>query len=267
MNVTQVTVGYGMTYSLPDYANVKPSITLTAEVEGPDAVYNVINDLTRLAKQHVHDQVDEALEEAGQSPKFYTGPLYVVYEWVQRDALVILEESPDGRKSPVTLPGSYRRRMGNPQRYTAVIDRARRMAKPGQEILDVIDEGQAAAVQEWWDSRTWYKALWVQGRDHRLMVCMPHTLVDQAQETWPNHLIQQVWDDGIALSGMERDALVDRLTDDLDVRLADILIVSNLEELAAALEQEEAGETSTVQEYDDEYPHDEADDEPEDEDF
>ena len=36
MKITQVTVSYGETQSLPEYSNVKPHLSLTAEIEPQD---------------------------------------------------------------------------------------------------------------------------------------------------------------------------------------------------------------------------------------
>lgn len=76
MNITQITVGWSETCSLPEYNNVKPSVSLTADIapgEDPQATVNI---LLAECKRICREQVDEALESCGRQPRHYTGPRY-----------------------------------------------------------------------------------------------------------------------------------------------------------------------------------------------
>ncbi len=87
MNITQITVSYGETQSLPEYSNVKPSLTLTAvlsENEDAAAVYAALWEEARTA---VHAQIDDALERNGKPAKYDPAPRYQVLRtyWNQWD--------------------------------------------------------------------------------------------------------------------------------------------------------------------------------------
>jgi len=69
MRITQVTVSYGETQSLPEYSNVKPQLSLTAELEpgdNPDAAKAA---LWATAIADVREQIDLALEAIGRPAK------------------------------------------------------------------------------------------------------------------------------------------------------------------------------------------------------
>ena len=78
MKITQITVSYGETQSLPEYSNVKPNLTLTATIDEGDDVAAVEAELWALVKAHVHEQVDLALEGSGKAAKHSTEPRYQV---------------------------------------------------------------------------------------------------------------------------------------------------------------------------------------------
>ena len=78
MNITQITVSYGETQSLPEYSNTKPSITLTAVLnDGEDAV-TIEAELWNQAKAAVREQIDLALEVNNIPAKYSTDPRYQV---------------------------------------------------------------------------------------------------------------------------------------------------------------------------------------------
>jgi hypothetical protein len=78
MNITQITVSYGETASLPEYSNVKPAITLTATLDESDLFDTVEAILWAQAKRSVHDQVDLALEANDKPAKYSADPRYQV---------------------------------------------------------------------------------------------------------------------------------------------------------------------------------------------
>jgi hypothetical protein len=78
MKITTVTVSYGQTQSLPEYSNVKPSITLTAEVEEGEDREQVKAQLKAEAQAFVHEAIDEALEADGRPAKYSSEPRYKV---------------------------------------------------------------------------------------------------------------------------------------------------------------------------------------------
>jgi hypothetical protein len=65
MIITQISVSYGETQSLPDYCNVKPGITLTAFVEAGESAEAVEAALWKFAKEAVQTHIDSALEDHG----------------------------------------------------------------------------------------------------------------------------------------------------------------------------------------------------------
>lgn len=99
MKITQITVGYGETQSLPEYCNVKPSITLTAALEDGEDEAVARQQLMALARRAVHEEVDNALEDAGRKTKYYQGPTYQVF---YSTALEIYVVAPDGARQPNT---------------------------------------------------------------------------------------------------------------------------------------------------------------------
>lgn len=78
MLITQVSVTYGGTQSLPEYSNAKVSITLTATVEQGEIVGDVEAALWEWARQSVQAQIDAALEANGRAAKYSAEPRYQV---------------------------------------------------------------------------------------------------------------------------------------------------------------------------------------------
>lgn len=87
MNITQITVSYGETQSLPEYSNVKPAITLTAVLNDSEDAAAIEADLWRTAKAAVREQIDLALEANGKAAKWSDEPRYQVMQtyWNQWD--------------------------------------------------------------------------------------------------------------------------------------------------------------------------------------
>ena len=78
MHITQITVSYGETQSLPEYSNVKPSLTLTATIDADDDPAVVEAQLWQLAKDSVHAQIDMALEANDRAAKYDPAPRYQI---------------------------------------------------------------------------------------------------------------------------------------------------------------------------------------------
>ena len=78
MNITQVTVGWQQTQSLPSYSNIKPSLSLTAQLSDGDNVDLVIEQLRNQARGFVEAQIDDALEANEQPAKYSLDARYDV---------------------------------------------------------------------------------------------------------------------------------------------------------------------------------------------
>jgi len=87
MHITQITVSYGETQSLPEYSNVKPNLTITATLDEGDSPGEVEQLLWNEAKAAVHAQIDFALEANGKPAKYDPAPRYQVLRtyWNQWD--------------------------------------------------------------------------------------------------------------------------------------------------------------------------------------
>lgn len=102
MNITQITVSYGETQSLPEYSNVKPNLTLTAVLQDGDDPAEVEALLWSHAKAAVREQIDQALEGSGKAAKYDPAPRYQVMKtyrdrWADRG-------KPKAPKIAVILP-------------------------------------------------------------------------------------------------------------------------------------------------------------------
>lgn len=78
MKLTQITVSYGATQSLPEYSNCKPLISLTATLDESDDPAEVEALLKAHAKASIHEQIDDALELNGLAAKYSHEPRYQV---------------------------------------------------------------------------------------------------------------------------------------------------------------------------------------------
>ena len=87
MKLLTITVSYGQTQSLPEYSNVKPSLTLTAQLDEGDDPAAVETFLWQQTKAAVFEQIDQALEGAGMAAKHdQTSPRYQVLRTRRRDS-------------------------------------------------------------------------------------------------------------------------------------------------------------------------------------
>jgi hypothetical protein len=87
MILTQITVSYGGTQSLPEYSNTKVNISLTATIDPDDDPADVERVLWEHAKESAHAQIDAALEANGKAAKYDPAPRYQVMQtyWSQWD--------------------------------------------------------------------------------------------------------------------------------------------------------------------------------------
>lgn len=103
MKLTQITVSYGLTQSLPEYCNVKPSATFTATLEEGDDAYEVESQLWDLARHAVHQQVDAALEANDMAAKYDPSSRYQVMR-TAHDRYRRPDDPPNPPKLLVILP-------------------------------------------------------------------------------------------------------------------------------------------------------------------
>lgn len=125
MNITQITVSYGETQSLPEYSNVKPNLTITATLDEGDSPGETEQLLWNQAKAAVREQIDLALEANGKAAKWSDEPRYQVmqtywHEWDHRG-----EEKPP--QYVIILPNEI-----NPERDAY----AQRLVHAGNSIGD-----------------------------------------------------------------------------------------------------------------------------------
>ena len=87
MNITQITVSYGETQSLPEYSNVKPNLTITTTLNDGDDPTESETLLWQHVKSAVREQIDQALEANGKAAKWSDAPRYQVMQtyWSQYD--------------------------------------------------------------------------------------------------------------------------------------------------------------------------------------
>lgn len=108
MKITRVSVEVRETVSLPGYANVSRGVTITAKIGG-FGFEEAHGRIQKQAEKLAHRQIDDALEEAGEPPKYFDGQRYSpVSCWRTGDSAVV----PSGY---VALPegwGTVRTRTG-----------------------------------------------------------------------------------------------------------------------------------------------------------
>jgi hypothetical protein len=125
MKITEIKVRYGRTHSLTNYANVRPEVEYTVELGDDDQNMDriTVNDLMTQAKEFVHKEIDRALEDNYQPPKFYTGPRFKAGFSHIREAIAIV---PQETELP---PDFYYRPSAEQMRLIIIEEIAREMAK------------------------------------------------------------------------------------------------------------------------------------------
>lgn len=90
MQITEITVTYQETANLGNYSNVKPMVTLRATIESGDTPEIMQLVLLDQARKAVQDQIDQALEQDGQAPKYSTDPRFDVLTYYPEKLLFIV---------------------------------------------------------------------------------------------------------------------------------------------------------------------------------
>ena len=84
MNITSITVSYNRTQNLENYSNVRPGLTLTAELDEFDDPDDIRQQLLCQARGFVEEACDQALEAEGQAAKFSNEPRFTVWSVAAR---------------------------------------------------------------------------------------------------------------------------------------------------------------------------------------
>jgi len=105
VKIIQITVSYGETQSLPEYSNVKPSLTLTATLDEGDNPAAVEATLWDLARASVHAQIDTALERNDRPAKYDPVERYQVL-MTYWDRYSRPKDAPEPPKLVVILPNT-----------------------------------------------------------------------------------------------------------------------------------------------------------------
>ena len=127
MKIKTVEVTYGETCSLPEYSNVKVAVTVSADLEEGDSLDSVQGTLMLVAKHYVRNEIDDALEDSGRSPKHDTDELFQIFRPNYTDRWRII--APDGTK----IPGHY---YSMAMRFPAIQKKVDKyMAKEGGKVF------------------------------------------------------------------------------------------------------------------------------------
>lgn len=76
MRITEITVSYEATESLPDYSNVRPGLRLTAVLDETDDYIATRLSLLAEARFVVEAEIDRTLIACGKAPRYYAGPRF-----------------------------------------------------------------------------------------------------------------------------------------------------------------------------------------------
>jgi hypothetical protein len=176
MLVTSVTVSFQETHSLPEYCNVKPMLSLTAQIGEEDAA-DVIAALTQQVQAYVHGEIDAALERVGKAAVYDTESERVdLYLWHVLGGVVLL------------LPHD-----ANTQ-----LHRRRSKEFPGRvETLTVPVFDGFAESQNQRHERAWNLAQRYAQREGVLVLDWSHLFWIDAED-YPETVIDRMWDELIA---------------------------------------------------------------------
>lgn len=89
LTITEIRVSWAETTSLPEYNNVKPALSLTAQLDeddDPEVVYRALMDRCRV---FVQEEVDCALERAGKSARYSPEPRFDVFSFSFEHVMLI----------------------------------------------------------------------------------------------------------------------------------------------------------------------------------
>lgn len=109
MTITQLTVSFKRTQSLPGYCNVSSGLTVTAEVPADEDHLVVEQRLHSELEQTINDWIDAALEQAGQPARFSADPRYDLLWWRSAElALIVPHISSMQHDTLQSLPGNWK---------------------------------------------------------------------------------------------------------------------------------------------------------------
>ena len=94
MKCTEIRVTFGYTYNLGDYSNIRPEVSLTAELN--DDLQDALNHLYETARGNCHRMIDDALEAEGKPAHFSPEPRFIAY--TARDEKLTIIVSQDSFK-------------------------------------------------------------------------------------------------------------------------------------------------------------------------
>lgn len=92
MIVKHVKVKMGMTQNLGDYTNCRPEIEFEAEISQHDNLPLVVDRLSLMAVEKLHQIIDDELEQRGRVAMYHEGDFYHVYCNDSRKCIVVVEE-------------------------------------------------------------------------------------------------------------------------------------------------------------------------------
>lgn len=111
--ITQLTVSFKRTQSLPGYCNVSSGLTVTADVSADEDPLVVEQRLRSELEQSVDDWIDAALEQAGQPARFSTAPRYDLLWWRSAELPIIAPHIPPMHRDELqSLPGDWKYYIG-----------------------------------------------------------------------------------------------------------------------------------------------------------
>jgi hypothetical protein len=109
MNIREISVGWSELVSLPGRCNVRPSLGYTAIVEEGESADEVRSELLKQVKTLVRAEIDMALEQHNESPKYYDGPRFQVLYSDRCKAVVIMPDDTN------VWPETFVHRWGSPR--------------------------------------------------------------------------------------------------------------------------------------------------------
>jgi hypothetical protein len=134
--IKEIRVSYKETCSMPNYNNVSVEVGYTLDLSDEEYAPDGEAALIEVAKKSVQKQIDDTLEENGQSPKYSTDPRFSVLFNPSLRAVAVV---PAGSTIPT---GDYTGTMSVPNRlrYTATLAGAQRFANQrGYTLYDCAD--------------------------------------------------------------------------------------------------------------------------------
>jgi len=109
MTITQLTVSFKRTQSLPGYCNVSSGINVTADVSTDEDPLVVEQRLRGELEQSVDEWIDAALEQAGQPARFSADPRYDLLWWRSAELPLIAPHIPPVHRDALrSLPGEWK---------------------------------------------------------------------------------------------------------------------------------------------------------------